>query len=393
MTHIVFENAGEIDPLLITTFGVNVKEIDNAIGFFGTGLKYALSILMRSGCEVVIQSGAQEFRFSKKAVQLRGKPFEFVTMNDEPLGFTTEVGKTWELWMAYRELFCNAQDEGGRTYKVDEYPTAESGITRVIVSGEPFVEVAKDHGRYFLNSTPFLQTPYCNIHHGAGRGIYYRSVFVGALSPRPMLYTYNVAGHLDLTEDRTMKESYAVGWHIAEAINQCDDREVIRAAVTAPDGFHEHYMDFDYGGEPSAAFFEVVGGLIRDRIGKVNTTAIEKYKKHMRAEFLPDPIELNAIERAALERAKAFCHRIGFDIKYPIIPVESLGSDILGMAMQDRIYIAQRAFMIGTKCVAGTLCEEYIHLKHGHGDNTRAMQNYLIDRMVSLGELVTGEPL
>ena len=38
---IVFENAGEIDPRLFALIGVNVKESENAIGFFGTGLKYA----------------------------------------------------------------------------------------------------------------------------------------------------------------------------------------------------------------------------------------------------------------------------------------------------------------------------------------------------------------
>ena len=36
---IVFENPGEIDVAAISTFGVSVKETDNPIGFFGTGLK------------------------------------------------------------------------------------------------------------------------------------------------------------------------------------------------------------------------------------------------------------------------------------------------------------------------------------------------------------------
>ena len=73
--------------------------------------------------------------------------------------------------------------------------------------------------------------------------------------------------------------------------------------------------------------------------------------------------------------------------------VESLGTDVLGLALDETIYLSHRAFTIGTKSVAGTIIEEFIHLKHGYHDCTRNMQNYLLDRMVSLGELATGGPL
>src|ERR1700733_12022356 len=49
---IVFENYGEIEIDAITTFGVSVKEGPNPIGFFGTGLKYAVAVLLRHGCKV-----------------------------------------------------------------------------------------------------------------------------------------------------------------------------------------------------------------------------------------------------------------------------------------------------------------------------------------------------
>jgi hypothetical protein len=39
--------------------------------------------------------------------------------------------------------------------------------------------------------------------------------------------------------------------------------------------------------------------------------------------------------------------------------------------------------------VAGTLIEEYLHLKHGIVDETRQMQNFLIDTICSLGERIT----
>lgn len=391
---IIFENSGEIDPRLITTFGVNVKESDNPIGFFGTGLKYALAILIRNGCSVIMQSGEQQFTFGKKTIQLRDKPFEFVTMNDEPLGFTTEVGKQWALWMAYRELYCNAQDEGGRTYKADAMPQPQAGITRAVVDGDEFNKVAANHGTYFLSSEPFIKTDNANIHHGQSKSVYYRGVMVGSLGPRPTMFTYNVTSALDLTEDRTIAYPWAAAYRAARAILTCHERQVIRDAVLASDSYQEHEFDFDHSEEPSAEFMEVVGTLMRDSRSMVNRTAIEKWKKHAQFNVTPDTIALNKVEQAMLAKAIKFCADIGYDLsKYQIVPVESLGPDILGMAADDRIYISQRAFMTGTKCVAGTLIEEYVHLKHHLPDCSRSLQNYLLDRMVSLGELATGAPL
>ena len=124
---IVFENPGEIDVASISTFGVSVKESDNPIGFFGTGLKYAIAILLRNNHKVTIHSGVDTHAFDTENVTVRGRSFDFVrlTTNEgqpERIGFTTEVGKTWEIWMAYRELFCNARDENGDAFLAREMP-------------------------------------------------------------------------------------------------------------------------------------------------------------------------------------------------------------------------------------------------------------------------------
>lgn len=391
--YVVFENVGEIDPLLMTTFGVNVKEGEHPIGFFGTGLKYGLAILMRSGCGVIVQAGEKSFTFGRKTANLRGKDFEFVTMNGEPLGFTTELGKKWDLWMAYREVYCNTTDEGGRVYESQEIPAPKTGITSVIVSGDEFVNVAKDHDRYFLSSQPFVKGERVHIHQGQSYGAYYRTVLVGKLSGKPTMYTYNCIGSLDLTEDRTIKHPFIMSHYIAAAIVGCDNRSVIRSAVTAAEHYHESDLDFDIQHTPSMEFMEVVGALMRDNLSKVNRSAVEKYRKHAPGKSTPDPVKLNKVEEAMLRKALHFCQQIGFDIQYEIAVVESLGTEVLGMAKDGTIYLAHRSFMIGTKSVAGTLIEEHVHLKHGYEDCTRGMQNYFLDRMMSLGEQVVGEPL
>lgn len=80
---IVFENEGEIDPRLAMLIGVNVKETSGAIGFFGTGLKYAIACLSRWGETIVIQSGENEFAFSVEDTEIRGKTFGVMSMHSK----------------------------------------------------------------------------------------------------------------------------------------------------------------------------------------------------------------------------------------------------------------------------------------------------------------------
>lgn len=105
---IVFENDGEIDPQLIALIGVNVKQSDNAIGFFGTGLKYAVACCARWGETMTVQSGMAEFRFHAEDTVISGHTFSIISMRSRVdtlrLGFTTELGKQWEPWMVYRML-------------------------------------------------------------------------------------------------------------------------------------------------------------------------------------------------------------------------------------------------------------------------------------------------
>jgi hypothetical protein len=155
--HVIFENDGEIDAAAIRTFGVSVKQGDNPIGFFGTGLKYALAILLRTGHSVAIQSGLEKHRFALKDVTIRGETFQVVTMNRRELGFTTQVGKTWELWMAYRELYCNCKDEGGSVFIADQPRKPVSGKTRIIVGGDDFLAEHDRRSTFILLGEPMLK--------------------------------------------------------------------------------------------------------------------------------------------------------------------------------------------------------------------------------------------
>ena len=92
---ISFQNLGLIDIRGITTFGVCVKETKTPIGYFGTGLKYAIAIALRHGCKVSMWSGNTEHKFKVKKRKMRGQPIEVVFMGKIELPFTVELGKNW----------------------------------------------------------------------------------------------------------------------------------------------------------------------------------------------------------------------------------------------------------------------------------------------------------
>jgi len=398
---IVFENPGEIDLRSISTFGVSVKAGDNPIGFFGTGLKYAIAVLLRTGHKVSITSGLEVVNFGISSETVRGQAFDFVKMQagDGPaasIGFTTELGKQWELWMAYREIACNCKDENGEGFYTTTKPEPLEGTTRVIVTGDEFEGIFDQGHMYILADQPMLTVGTAEVRGRKGNAFYYRGVKVMDL-PRPGLYTYNVNAKMALTEDRTVKSSWEIGQHIAKMVLQAEDARFIREVITADDAYFEAQLDFHGWGCPtSETFLRTVGECISDKRSKVNETAMKVWKDATKQNCSPTEIVLSAVQQQTMERALDFTKTIGFAIRdaYPIRVVESLGDGTLGMAEDGTIYIAERVFDLGgAKMLAATLIEEYIHLRHGMLDATRQFQDFLLTKVVSLGEELAGEAL
>lgn len=141
--YVVFRNRGLIDTRAITTFGISAKDPSNAnpIGYFGTDLKYAIAVLLRRQIPITIMSGLEVLRFEVRSDVVRSKPFEMVCMNGNPIGFTTDLGKNWELWQAFRELYSNCIDEFGKTEAEGYFPEPLHGVTQIVVESDMFVEL------------------------------------------------------------------------------------------------------------------------------------------------------------------------------------------------------------------------------------------------------------
>ena len=93
--YLLFINPGTLEMNLVKLLGVSVKESDDFIGFFGTGLKYAMATALRLGGSMTIYTNGERFEVRGRKLTLRDNEFTQVMLNDEPLGFTTELGKQW----------------------------------------------------------------------------------------------------------------------------------------------------------------------------------------------------------------------------------------------------------------------------------------------------------
>lgn len=391
---IVFRNKGSIDPRSITTFGVSSKDSDTAIGYFGTGLKYAIAILLREGCAVDIFTGGQHLQFGTSEQRVRVDDFTFVTMNGEPLSFTTELGKNWEAWQAIRELWCNCLDEQGEAFSseyFDDTPTEDETV--ILVSGRAAVEAWGMRDTIMLSGQPILQTEHVDIYQGQSNHIYYKGVRVHDLS-RPSMFTYNIKSHVELTEDRTLKYSGLAGWYTAKGIATLSDRKFLSRTLTACKDWFEHSLDF---GSVTASddFTGIVQQMARMQTPGLNqsATSCARFDTNELLDDLPR-MAISPVDNLRLKKAITFAKSIGFAVdEYEIVSIEHLGEGVLGRAANGKIYLSKIVFMQGTKMVAGTLIEEFIHLRHKLADETRSMQNFLFDSLVSLGEQLSGEPL
>lgn len=390
---IAFRNKGVIDPKSITTFGVSSKEGDGAIGFFGTGLKYAISIILRHGGSITIYAGFDKMVFGTRKERIRVDEFTFVTMNDQPLGFTTEVGKTWEMWQAFREIYCNTLDESGECFQVSEDPEPADNETLIIVQSKEFHDAWVNRNEIILGSDPLQVLDGLDMHAGASEFVFYKGIRALKLSS-PSMYTYNIKSSLDLTEDRTIKHSFYADHYIRQGLSRLTDKHAISKVVTAGEGLYERSIDFS-STSPSEEFATVVRVLVKTFTKDLNHTAVTACRGNL-LDSLADVehMPLTSVDQIRMDKAISFCRKIGFNVdEFPIIVTEFLGEGVLGRAHNERIFISKRTLMMGTKMLCGTLIEEFIHLRHKLRDESYAMQNFLFDALVSMGEQLTGEPL
>lgn len=269
---VVFETNTILDVRAITTFGINAKPNTNSpIGFFGTGLKYAISVLLANKLDVVIYIGRREYHFEKETDSFRGTDFEFIRMvrkwngttlpslgRYQRMPFTTELGKTWKLWMAFRELYSNTLDENGSVRIIEGPVSPASKVTKIVVTGQSFIDCFHNREEYFLPGG-LRERPSTDkniqVFEARSKWLYYRGMAVKEMKP-PSELTYNILEHIELTEDRTAKYD----WEIQEIISRYIATQAPKhhvKAVLQSEGY-EKYVPYTFVHQPPSKQFDEV---------------------------------------------------------------------------------------------------------------------------------------
>lgn len=395
-----------LDLNMLRYLGVSVKETDNPIGYFGTGLKYAIPILLRTGHEVEMIIDGETYRFEKDIKTFRGEERETVIMRHvhtgvvENLPITMSYGRDWEVWMAYRELVTNTMDEKGEI--VDDFDISDTVLsdkTIFLVTGDEIKKCRRNHYQYFLRELEEAKLSDTIVAHvpSESRGIFYRGVCVHqGQADSPYRYTYAFNEDLALTEDRTLKNLYDAHQRIGIAVcTKTDDVDVIkRMVLVSPTRSPEANFDFHWSG-PSSVFLDTVEKLLKQDRGAVNSSARACWEEAKQDNSIITE-EFTNIQRLTLDRALTLLDRCGYTKirDYPIKRMMNGHRGLMGKVENDTIYLTDTAFSYGIKTVMATLIEEYIHISTGIDDFSREMQDALLSKIIDLlEEHVIKEPI
>ena len=376
---VYFANPGKIDLDVIRVMGVNVKVKDNPIGHFGTGLKFGIATLLRNGCKVELLRGDDLYTFTARGVAIRGQEFHRCYMNDEPLPFTTELGKGWDLWQAYRELHSNTLDESGQ---ISDKPL--DGDTIIRVEGSAFQREYNNRDQIFVTERkPICAIEGLEVYEGVTPYIYYRGVRVGAITEK-FQFTYNITRKMELTEDRTLKSQFDMEWELSRLIPKLEHKGVITELLDGTTYF-DQCLDFTRCASPSKQFCEVAATRYSDVNLAPAARKVVDRDMQVRADFKDATLD----DAAAQKFLDAFSHlqKMGCTLSPEDVRVaETLGPDVMGVYHKEKnqIFIAKSTLDWGLETVVATLYEEWLHKDYHYKDKTRVLQNFLFQRLVAM---------
>ncbi len=403
------ENKGEVDINAFRLLGASSKEGDDTkIGYFGSGIKYALASALREKIPIKCFSGKKEIKISVKEEEMRGEKFEVICIDGIPTSMTTRMGKDWQTWFIIREFYCNAIDEGEETLGIDDDPKGEAGKTRIFIGMTDEVKSVFDNLDHYFS---FKRTP---IHEHQGAKVFDRigekmTVYrkgIRVFNESESLYDYDFPS-LDIDESRNASD-FNSNWKIVSLWRNKPSEEMIAQLINSPE-CREYSLDWSFGSgiigqvwldylkdhviiprEHSGYF---VDDMSNYHIILPHCLCLELHKK------FGDKLKIRGMKRdneettriptgkkesELIEHALGFLERAGIkNIREYPISLAALENHILGKAEEKNILLNPSLFFLGRKKIIEVVLEEYIHIQDRVFDRTREMQNTLITMVVS----------
>jgi len=418
--YIEIVNDGEMDINALLLLGASTKRGDESkIGYFGSGLKYAIAVFLRNKIGFEIYSGKNKITISTRKVNFRGQTFNKIYVGGKHTSLTTEMGVDWEPWFALREVYCNALDESSPGFTiVDDIDPIEGKTKIYIKNDEKFKDILQNWDKYFSQKRKDIvfQVPGFTAYYGSSdEYILYRRGVQCHSQKRKCLFHYDL-DNIEINESRTLKHSIDNIWKTAELVARHASLDMVRRIYDEyKDSIEETFMWREAGVIFNQNWLDVIGGrrLVRKYIAGYFVTEI----RNGSCLVLPSPL-INALcnqfknkivvlgestnhgkflvtekepkEIYFIDEAITFLKDSKIDIDYDIVVGIFEDTSILGQADNNRIILSKEVFEKGKKKIVEVIYEEFIHLKYNLNDETRVMQDFLIQNLISQFEKQTG---
>ena len=371
-----------------TTMGVSVKGSGEAIGKFGTGLKYAIAGTLRLGGTVDIWIGREHFEFVAKEARIRGKTFQIVHCNGQPCGFTTELGKHWEPWQLFRELASNALDEGG--HWTDQPVGPDSGETVITVRCKPLEDASRYEGVFIGNRTPLIESSNgATVFAGESRHFYFRGIRAGSFDfVAPVTIDVREG---ELSEDRLLDSAVMkreLAWAFISATKIDHDLMFQAVSQDHPGQFWvqmlgEHAF---HSSPPSAPVMEY---MLERRKTVVNPAFHRALDAHLRKRGGSyEAIAMTPQHERLLAEGERVCEAAGVDPipRDRVRFTRDMPDGQLAVTQMDtrEVWFSTKIVMAGRDEFLSGYVEEALHAMTGHGDCTRELQNTLLLLVVNM---------
>lgn len=232
---LVITNPGLIDPLAFELIGASSKRSDEqTIGFFGSGLKYAIAGMLRRGIDFQIWRGNDLLEFTTQEVKMRDQSFQRILFNGVPTSLTTDMGPRWEKWMLIRELYANSIDEGGEMAVTEDYHEFISSdrTTIIIPDTDQISEVLNEQDILFCRGREIeYEDDTLRIYEEVGDGGFYVK---GILVYRALAgFGYMMkANPYTLNEERQLASSSDATRATVAAIFAITDKKMVKRIVS-----------------------------------------------------------------------------------------------------------------------------------------------------------------
>ena len=415
--YLKISNKGQVEVEALTLVGASTKRGDSSqIGMFGSGNKYAMAYFLRNGINPIIYSGEEKIEISTELTKLRDDEFNVICVNGAKTSITTEMGHHWKLWMALREIYANAQDEGLISFeKVEDVDPKENETHFYIPINDEISDFMFNLDDYFsMEKNVLFENERGKIlkKHSDKARIYRRGILVYETTMNS-IFDYDLY-NIKINEDRMVNHEWYIWEEMWSLLQECDNENIVRSALY---GCNERgriernissvsTIQFSYINDAWDAVLKDkficsldIGGYVKDseraktlflpsKLYHTLVTAIKGIKEPTSLKKSNGGVFFNLIddESSLFERLMPvmdFFAVVKFKIPYKIKFVTFTDSSVLGMADDETIYLSPHNLDKGVHFTVNTIIEEYIHLKSGASDETRAFQDASIDMFIT----------